>query len=429
VVSGLGDHALRFVCSREESGDAMSQAAEVTCPLDEVLGPIVERLRPRMTEIEQAIYVRIREAVPDAVGDGNTDYQSGLLTALGAALRYAMEAIEHGPPWSDPIPLEVAVQARRAVQAGVSLSIVQRRYIAGHGKLGELISEEIARETPVGDGQLLHHLRIRQESLLEYLLAEIEREYFEETQRSENCPKHRRRQIVLRLLAGDPADVAELRYEIHSAWHLGMIASGAKVEEVLDGLARHMGCALLLVRGADDWTFWAWLGAPRQLYAQDAERVLLANDTTGLMVTVGEPGRGLRAFSLSHRQARAALAVASRRPKTVTRCADVALEAAVLGDEALLEVLQETYISPLNALRIGMPVACETLRHYFRCASNVSSAANSLGVTRPTVKDRLKQIEKALGRPLEMCQAELEVVLRIEAHESACPPKSLSRDT
>jgi DNA-binding PucR family transcriptional regulator len=94
------------------------------------------------------------------------------------------------------------------------------------------------------------------------------------------------------------------------------------------------------------------------------------------------------------------------------------LEAAVLGDEALLEALEDTYLSPLNTLRIGKPVACETLRHYFRCASNVSSAANSLGVTRPTVKDRLKQIEHTLGRPLETCQAELEVALRIEAYET-----------
>jgi hypothetical protein len=366
------------------------------------------------------IYARIREAVPDVVGDGNVDYQSGLLAALAAALRYALEAIEHGPPWSDPIPLEVAVQARRAAQAGVSLSIIQRRYIAGHGKLGELISEEIAREGSAGNGELLHYLRVRQESLLEYLLAAIEREYVEEIQRAANCPKQRRRQIVLRLLAGDAMNVAELRYEVHGAWHLGMIVSGARAEKVLEALACQLRCALLPVRGADEWTLWAWLGAPRQLSVQSIEH-LLANDAADVLVTVGEPGRGLEGFGLSHRQARAALAVASRRPKTITRCADVALEAAVLGDEALLEVLRETYLSPLNALRIGKPVACETLRHYFRCASNVSSAANSLGVTRPTIKDRLKQIEKAIGRPLEICQAELEVVLRIEAYETVPP--------
>jgi sugar diacid utilization regulator len=360
------------------------------------------------------IYARIREAVPDVVGDGNVDYQSGLLAALAAALRYALEAIEHGPPWSAPIPLEVAVQARRAAQAGVNLSVVQRRYITGHGKLGELISAEIAGEEREGNGQLLHHLRVKQESLLEYLLAAIECEYLEETQRAANCPKQRRRQIVIRLLAGDPTDIAELRYEIHGAWHLGMIASGARAEKVLEALARQLRCALLSVRGTDEWTLWAWLGASRQLSVQNVEQLLPANGAAGVLVTVGEPGRGLKGFGLSHRQARAALAVASRRPKTITRCADVALEAAVLGDEALLEALRETYLSPLNALRIGKPVACETLRHYFRCASNVSSAASSLGVTRPTVKDRLKQIEKALGRPLEICQAELEVALRIE---------------
>jgi hypothetical protein len=397
---------------------APRQAAGDTCSLDEVLSPVIERLRSRLTEIEQTIYARIREAVPDAVGDGSADYQSGVLAALAAALRYAMEAIEHGPPWSDPIPLEVAVQARRAAQAGVNLSIVQRRYIAGHGKLGELISGEIAGEEREGNGQLLHYLRVRQESLLEYLLAAIEREYLEENKRAANCPKQRRRQIVLRLLAGDRVDIPELRYEIHGAWHLGMIAEGARAEKALEASACQLRCALLLVQGADEWTLWSWLGTPRQLSVQNVERLLTANGAEGVSVTVGEPGRGLKGFCVSHRQARAARAVASRRPKAITRCADVALEAAVLGDEALLEALEETYMTPLNALRIGKPVACETLRHYFRCASNVSSAANSLGVTRPTVKDRLKQIEKTLGRPLETCQAELEVALRIEAYEA-----------
>lgn len=398
----------------------MTPAEDECAPsLDDILNPVIERLRSRLPEVEQAIYVRIRKAVSDPVGDESEDYQSGVLAALAAALRYALKAIKQGPPWAEPIPLEVALQARRAAQADVSLGIVQRRYIAGHGKLGELISEEIAGEGHPGTGQLLRHLRLRQESLLEYLLAAIESEYLDESKRTTSSPEQRRRQIVLRLLDGDHADVAELRYEIHGAWHLGMIVAGAGAGKALEAMARQLRCALLAVPGTEEWTVWAWFGAPRQLSVEDLERLLPANGAAGVSVTVGEPGRGMKGFCLSHRQARAALAVALHRPRTITRCADVALEAAVLGNEALLEVLKETYLSPLNTLRIGGSVACETLRHYFRCASNASSAANSLRVTRPTVKDRLKQIEKALGRPLESCQSELEIALRLEAYESS----------
>ncbi len=398
----------------------MSPAEDECAPsLDDILSPVIERLHSRLPEVEQAIYVRIRKAVSDPVGDDSEDYQSGVLAALAAALRYALKAIKQGPPWTEPIPLEVALQARRAAQAGVSLGIVQRRYIAGHGKLGELISEEIAGEGHPGTGQLLRHLRLRQESLLEYLLAAIESEYLDESKRTTSSPEQRRRQIVLRLLDGDHADVAELRYEIHGTWHLGMIASGTGADKALEAMARQLRCALLAVTGTDEWTVWAWFGAQRQLSVEDIARLLPANGAAGVSVTVGEPGQGMKGFCLSHRQARAALAVALRRPQALTRCADVALEAAVLGNEALLEVLRETYLSPLNALRIGGSVACETLRHYFRCASNASSAANSLQVTRPTVKDRLKQIEKALGRPLESCQSELEIALRLEAYDSA----------
>lgn len=412
----------------------MSKAAEgLACSLDDVLGPVIARLRSRVHEIEKIIYVRIRKAVRDPVGDDNRDYQSGVLAALAAALRYALHAIEQGPPWREPIPLEIAVQARRAAQAGVSLGIIQRRYIAGHGKLGELISEEIAGEGYPGTGQLLHDLRVRQESLLEYLLAAVEGEYLEESQRVASSPEQRRRQIVLSLLAGDPVDgegLEELRYEIHGAWHLGMIATGTRADKALEALARQLRCALLAVPGTEEWTVWAWLGAPRQLCVEDVERLLPANGAAGVSVTIGEPGRGMKGFCLSHRQARAALVVALRRPQTITRCADVALEAAVLGNEALLEALRETYLSPLSGLRIGRSVACETLRHYFRCARNASSTANSLSVTRPTVKDRLRQIEKALDRPIERCQAELEVVLQLEAYESAAArPAAMRSDT
>jgi purine catabolism regulator len=69
---------------------------------------------------------------------------------------------------------------------------------------------------------------------------------------------------------------------------------------------------------------------------------------------------------------------------------------------------------PLDNLRIGGLVARETLRAYFKCQRNASSAAAQLDVTRHTVKNRLGDIDEALGRSHNTCLAELEVALRLE---------------
>src|ERR1039458_633054 len=120
-----------------------------------------------------------------------------------------------------------------------------------------------------------------------------------------------------------------------------------------------------------------------------------------------------------------ALRVAGRKPQTLTRCTNVILEAAVLRHEALTRSLIGSYLSPLDNLRMGGRVARETLRHYFKCERNVSSAANSQGTTRHTVEHRLHEIEKILGRPLHTCLAELEVALRLEAFDDVASTSAL----
>jgi DNA-binding PucR family transcriptional regulator len=132
-------------------------------------------------------------------------------------------------------------------------------------------------------------------------------------------------------------------------------------------------------------------------------------------LAIGEPGWGLDGWRLTHHEAQAALLVARRKPQTMTRCADVPLEAAMLRADAAASSLAAAYLAPLDSLRMGGSVARETLRHYFSCERNMSSAAHSLGVrSRHTVENRLREIEKAIGRPIHKCLAELEVVLRLE---------------
>ncbi|MBA3865218.1 MAG: helix-turn-helix domain-containing protein [Solirubrobacterales bacterium] len=56
----------------------------------------------------------------------------------------------------------------------------------------------------------------------------------------------------------------------------------------------------------------------------------------------------------------------------------------------------------------------KTLRAYFAANRNGASAAAALGVSRQTVKNRLRAAEELIGRGLTECAADLETALRLE---------------
>jgi DNA-binding PucR family transcriptional regulator len=117
---------------------------------------------------------------------------------------------------------------------------------------------------------------------------------------------------------------------------------------------------------------------------------------------------------LTHEQARAALAVAARRPGSLARYRDVALLASILKDDLLRVFLRETYLVPLTGERDGGAALRKTLRAYLSAERNVSSAASALNVSRRTVANRLRTIEGRIGRPLKEALPDVEAALRLD---------------
>lgn len=133
-----------------------------------------------------------------------------------------------------------------------------------------------------------------------------------------------------------------------------------------------------------------------------------------MSLAIGEPRRGAGGWRQTHREAECALLVARCRPCKLTRYRDVAQEAAALQDEAFADSLIETYLSPIDDMRIGGQAARRTLRALFQTGHNVSSAASALKVNRSTVHRQRSAIEERLGCQLHVRQGEIEVALRIE---------------
>jgi hypothetical protein len=369
---------------------------------------LVARLRARLPEIEKAIFASLRAGLSGPTGGDDAEYVRGLRVTIIAALDYALMGIEGGEEWSGPVPSAAMVQARRAARNGVGLETVLLRYTIGNRLLSDFIMEEVDRFP----SQALRQVMNTQGALVERLMAAVSSEYKLEVEQAGRSLEQRRGERVQRLLAGEHLAPGEFDYRFEDAWHLGMIAVGARAREAVRGLGAGLDREVLSIARGEK-TMWIWLGGQDILPVAGVESWLSVMVDMGVSLALGEPSRGTQGWRLTHRQAQAALLVALHRPRGITRYAEDMLLAAALRDETLAMSLQEIYMAPLASQRDGGLVLRETLRGYFDATGNAATAAVRLKVDRHTVERRLQKIEERLGRLLSTCQAELEVALSL----------------
>jgi hypothetical protein len=374
--------------------------------LVEVRASIVEGLRRRCSEIERVVLERVR-VVPGLV-EGDVEYLAGLCATVTAVVDYGLVGIEQGKGWYGPIPSVALAQAHRAARSGVGQEMVLRRYVVGFTLFEDFVMQEAERGGLLGQGVALRYIRGTLASLLDRLLASVAAEYAREAKRIDSSPRLRRAEGVRRLLAGEEVDLDGLEYEF-DAWHLGLIATGALAEQVIQGLAAQLKRRLFWVSMGEK-TVWAWVSGQRRIPSADIEG---APSSVAVSMAVGEPGQGIQGFRLTHRQAQAALGVALRRPQRLTRYGDVALIAHWLQDEALARSFIEAHLSPLGNSR-NDPALRETLRAYFAAEGSIKVAAARLEVDPRTIRNRRRMIEDRLGYLLHTRRAELEVALRLD---------------
>lgn len=391
-----------------DRGCSVSSTATIEVRLDAMF----VRLRERQPDIGATIFRRARSR--SVAADADTGYVTGLGEAVSAVLGYGLAWVEQGKEPSGPIPPAAVEQARRAARKGTSLDTVILGYIAGYRIFARAVRDEADRTGVSNHGEFQGVLGNSLDALLERLVTVVADEYQQELDRVLESAAHRRQQLVQRLLAGEVLDdaSASLGYDLDD-WHLGLIGVGANASRSVQMLAKSLGCRLLRVPCGEQMV-WAWLGGHRELCPKEVARLLPT--VSGPAFAIGEPAAGLCGWRQTHEEAQSALRVALRGRRSIIRCADVPLEAALLRDDAAAASLLGRYLAPLDRLRMGGCVARETLRAYFECERNVSSAAHRLGLrSRHTITERLRKIDEALDRPLQACCAELEVALRLEA--------------
>jgi hypothetical protein len=371
---------------------------------------LAARLRERGPEIGQAAIARLF-AVSEPVKAPDPEYLEGLRAAIGAGLEYLLSGVELGEERSPQPPPTVLIQARLAARCGVSLDTVLRRCFAGYTLFGDFLLQEAADDDLLGGAAVKEVLR-SQATLFDRLVTAVTEEYTREKKGRRDSSEERRAKRIERLLAGELLETSGLNYEFEGC-HLGVIACGPGATAVLRELATALDRRLLAVP-REGGEVWAWLGGRRPV--DSAALQCQAKDSLApeISVAIGEPGRGFAGWRLTHQQARAALPVARRGSEPLVRYADVAMLAAVLGDDLLASSLRELYLEPLRGERDDGETLRETLRAYFAAQGNTTCAATVLGIQRQTVANRLRTVEERLGRDLAGCSAEMEAALRLE---------------
>jgi len=388
-------------------GEAGAQAAALAA-----------RLRTRREEIEAAILTRVY-SVSDPMEASDPTYTQGLRQAVATALDYGLAAIERDEERTPPVPGELLVQARLSARSGVSLDTVLRRYFAGFALLGDFMIQE-AQDGGLFDGAALQQMMGGLSGILDRLVAAVSDEYSRAAPGASGSIEERRTSHVKRLLAGEFLDASELAYDF-DAHHLGLVAAGPGAGEAIRELASSLDRRLLLVCPGEEIR-WGWLGSGKATDPEEVQSTVARGWPAQAALAIGEPSAGLEGWRLTHRQARAALALARPGPQPAVRYGDVALLASILQDELLVRSLRQLYLKPLAAERDGGEALRQTLRAYFAAERNVSSAAAALGVNRNTVTNRLRAVEERLGRPLEACGTEIDAALRLDALKGTLLP-------
>ncbi len=372
-----------------------------------VRAALAAKLRGWWEEIETAIYSEIC-SVSAGADERDPAYLAELRAAAAEMLDYGIRGIEGGDEaWSGWVPLAATALAKGAARREMELGKVLRGLAAGDRKSSEFVLMA-ANGLPT---DTLRQVLIERGRLVDHFMDTASREYTQEWEGLSRSPAAQLSARLRRLLVTTgPANVSGLDY-VFDSWHLGLIALGAEAEKVV----RALGAAFdreVLVSTEGEGIVWAWLGGSRPLMSTEVDRYLAADRRQGISFTIGETRPGLEGWRLTHHEAKAAFRVMLRRPQRLIRGRDVALLAAVLQDEWVLESLRETYLRPLVDEHSGLALR-RTLQAYLATGLNAASASQVLQIDRSTVQRRLRKIEEQLGRPLHECHAELKVAMEL----------------
>lgn len=335
-------------------------------------------------------------------------------------LDYVTRAV---PVESLTAPTEVLRYTRAMVREGLSLDSVTAGYRAGTAFLidrwtGQVAASEWDAHASVevirwGANYFWGWFEMVGEELSAESRAEISRFTRERSQA--------RLEDVRHILAGADIDperaTHSLGYRVAGS-HLAVVLydrtdgpdRGSSLDQAVRTLSASLGVTGRLAVHADTRTMWCWMEWP-------SERVCGDIHMDGpVLVSIGRPATGLEGFRRSHREAVQALRVSNMtaaRHANVVRYEDVAVLALCTTDETQSRDFIEYELGQLAADDALTHRQRETLLAFYASDSSLRAAAAALGVHHNTVRYRLEQIERRIGRDVHHRRIGFELALHL----------------
>lgn len=388
----------------------MSSKAELGRAL---VDPICERVRERLTELEEVILGQLGPVDGGAGENAGVAARCEQREAIRACLEVALAAIENGRGWDELplVPTLALVEVRRAAEAGEDVGSVLRCYATGKGVfwdffLREALGVEMAEEERA---RVLLEASAVLSSMGAQLLPKIGAIHAKEIARQRDPAEGQTATIVKALLDCVPVAADGVAYDFDGA-HVGLVATGAGAQRAVSHLGGELGCDHLCLPQPDG-VVWAWFQTDDPFGGDVLEDNRIER---GVRIAVGEGASGRFGFRATHRQAQATMQVAIWQRQPITRYRDVLLLVPAIQDEGCRDVLMSVYLEPLERAPERNPTLKETLEAYFSSQRNMSATAALLRVDRRTATSRLRAIEECLGFPIHAHAAELEIALRLD---------------
>ncbi|MFI5623612.1 PucR family transcriptional regulator [Nocardioides sp. NPDC051685] len=233
----------------------------------------------------------------------------------------------------------------------------------------------------------------------------------------------RRFEVVSEALSDRSVSPTELSaalggHPVNIPGHIALVAhalaadSIEQLEPALTAVTRRMGPAPSVLVRPGGTQMWAWVAL-----AEAPEPVTSAGiDPAAVRVTMGLGGNGLDGFVSAHLDAQAAqrVALAPGRQVPLTAYDDVAALVLIAHDPAAAErftrkTLRGLADAPHDRLR-------ETVREVLTSADTADRLAERLGIHKNTIRYRVAQAERLLGRPLRERAGDL--LLALDYHDA-----------
>jgi hypothetical protein len=396
-------------------GSATTAAGDVTRA---GVREVATALLPDLPAIGDGTAEHILSRMPVAF-DGAEDLVLDSCRANSASL---LDALIRGVPLDALAPSEEVRQSTRGfAQRGVTLASVMRGYRLGIAywceRWARAVGEHGTRPdravavASAGTAFLLGWL----EQVIDRLADELQ----EEAERVAHDEALARADAVRHVLEAPRPDVAgaslRLGYDL-AGRHLAVVlrqegGGPAALEVAARELAAALTPARALVVRADVATTWCWIpvgDGPVEVPAP-AGAVLAGH---------GRPGSGLDGFRRSHREALEAVRVAllaGRQPGTMSRYDHLEVASVCSRDPEWCRAFVAAQLGPLAAGDDATLRIRATLTAFFATGSSFRATAKRLGVHHNTVRYRLAQAERILGRPTGDQRLALEVALHLAA--------------